>query len=44
MSMGALWCALKCVYFIPVPCSISTGVPVVAPQVQALDLMQLEVT
>lgn len=44
MNVGAMGCVLKCGYFIPVPCLISTSVPVVTPQVQALDLMQLEVT
>lgn len=45
MSMRASCRVLKCVYFIPVSCLISTSVPAVTPQgVQALDLMWLEVT
>lgn len=45
MSSGAVFIFFKCVYFIPVSCLISIGVPAATPLgVQALDLMPVEVT
>lgn len=45
MSPGAAFSIFKCVYFIPVSCLISVGVPAATPLgIQALDLMPVEMT